>query len=317
MNKSRKTRQHGLSLVELLLAVFIAGILLAGIDGLLNSALLAQQQIDSRNDTLRQAHFAMQQMLRAVSATQRLLIPMAENTGTAWSESVRDVLAVTLDPTLDRNKDGWADANNDKDYLDSNNNGSRDVGEAERIDEDPGSDTNNDGGDGVAGIDDNGDGIVDNGRDKNDDDEDGVREEDPVNGVDDDGDGAIDEDPPADAENDNAPGQAGVDDDLDGATDEGLNGDNDEDGALNEDWLDTVVFFLAGTTLMQRIPNIDPVDGTDYGEYALAEDVSQLRIERMIGGDGVTVLVDITLTLSPAGVEPVTVNSRIRVESML
>ena len=312
-----KIRQHGLSLVELLLAVVIGGILLAGIDGLLGSALLTEWQIRSRNDTLQQARFAIQQMLRAVSGSQRLLIPLVENPATAWSESVRDVLAVTLDPTLDRDKDGWADANNDKDYLDNNQNGSRDAGEPERIDEDPSSDTNNDGGSGVVGIDDNDDGSVDNGRNSNDDDEDGVMEEDPVNGMDDDGDGAVDEAPLADAENDNAPGLPGVDDDLDGSTDEGLDGDNDEDGSLNEDWLDTVVFFLDGTTLMERIPSIDPADGTDYGEYALTEDVSQLRIERLVGGDGVTVLVDITLTLSPAGVEPVTVNARIRVGGAL
>lgn len=315
-----KTKQQGYTLVEMTLALLIAAILILGMDGILNTALQARRYAEDQNKTLQQARFAMQQMLTAVSKTRRLLLPMGDNPATAWSESIRDVLAVTLDPTMDRNKDGWADANNDKDYLDVNNNGSRDVDEPERVNEDTGGDINDDGEAGIKGIDDDGDGAVDESdatTASKDDDEEGTSDEDYLNGVDQDADGQIDEDISGDMNFDFAPGILGVDDDFDGSIDEGNIQDDDEDGSPNEDWFDTVVFFLNGTTLMQRIPDINPVDGTDYTEYPIAEDVSQLRVERILANDGESVLVDITLTISPVDIEPVTLNTRIGVASGL
>ncbi|MEH6503308.1 MAG: prepilin-type N-terminal cleavage/methylation domain-containing protein [Cycloclasticus sp.] len=308
--------QTGLSLIELLVAVAIAGLIIAGMQGLIVMALDAEDDTRARNDGLQQARFAMQTMVNAVAGTQRLMIPLGENPATAWSESVRDVLAVTLDPTIDRNNDGWADANNDKDYLDINNNGVRDIGERERIDEDVSHDMTNDGVSGIIGIDDNNNGEVDESN-VNDDDEDGAPNEDEQGNGDEDGDGTEDEDLSFDMSNDNAPGFLGVDDDYDGTVDEGNNDDDDEDGLRSEDWLDPVVFFLNGTTLMQRIPNIDPVDGTDYTEYPIADNITQLQIERVLGNDGSTVLVDITLQISPPTVEPINLNTRVRVGGRL
>ena len=250
----------------------------------------------------------------------RLLIPLGENPSTAYSESVRDVLAVTMPSTMDRDGDGWADANNDKDFLDKNQNGSRDAGEPERIDEDMDLDNYNNGQPGIIGIDDNGDGLIDNSSaaiPNRDNDEDGSSSEDRVNGIDDDNDGSIDEDFTHDMNDDGKSGIAGVDDDLDGVTDEGPLGDDDEDGSNNEDWFDPVVFFLSGTTLMQRIPNLNPADGTEFGEYPIAENVSQFRVERILGGDGSTVLVDITLELSPPDAEKVSLKTRIRLGGRL
>lgn len=315
-----KAKQQGYSLVEMTLALLISAILILGMDGILNTALQANRYGQDQNETLQQARFAMQQMLAAVSKTQRLMIPLGENPATAWSESVRDVLAVTLDPTMDRDKDGWADANNDKDYLDVNNNGARDIGEPERIDEDIGNDNNFDGAHGIKGIDDNGDGMIDNSSSANpddDNDEDGVPTEDRINNIDEDNDGAIDEDIHLDMNKDGAPGVIDMDDDFDGLVDEGKSDDDDEDGLRGEDWFDSVVFFLDGSTLMQRIPNINPVDGTDYAEYPIAENVTQFRVERILGNDGQTVLVDITLTISPVDIEPVTLKTRIGVASGL
>lgn len=314
-------KSHGYSLLELTLALSVAAILILGINGLLNSALQAVRLSHSQNNALQQARFAMQQMVQAVAGSQRLMIPLGENPATAWSESVRDVLAVTLNPTLDRDKDGWADANNDEDFLDINNNTLRDNGEPERIDEDLRANNTNDNAPGIVGIDDNGDGTADNSAaaDPNrDNDEDGSQVEDPINGIDDDNDGSVDEDITRDMNNDSAPGIAGVDDDYDGLTDEGGdNNDDDEDGLIREDWLDPVVFFLNGTTLMQRIPNINPIDGRDYGEYVIAENVSQFQVSRLSGGDTVSILVDITLTLSPPDTDPVTLNTQIRVGARL
>jgi prepilin-type N-terminal cleavage/methylation domain-containing protein len=311
-----KYTQTGLTLLETLISVAIAGILIAALSGIISTALNTEQTIHMQNDTLQQARFAMQRMSRAVNKSRQLLLPLGENTTTAWSESVRNVLAVSLDPTLDRDKDGWADANNDKDFLDVNKNGTRDAGEPERIDEDAAKDNTNDSQAGIKGIDDNGDGTIDL-LVVSDNDEDTLNYEDSINGIDDDGDGSIDEDTSDDMTNDGQPGVTGIDDDYDGSIDEGNKVDDDEDGLRDEDWIDSQVFFLNGTTLMERMPNINPADGTAYTEYAIAENVSQFRIERVLGANGSTVLVDITLTLSPSGGETVSLNTRIGVSGGL
>jgi len=311
---------YGFSLVELLIAVTIAGILIAGMQGLVSQALTAESIIRARNDSVQQGRFAMQLMVKSVRMTRRLMIPLGENPNTIYKESERDVLAVTMDPTQDLNRDGWADANNDKDFLDINNNGSRDAGEPERIDEDLFLDNTNDNSPGIIGIDDNGDGIVDNSSaatPHHDNDEDGVVNEDKVNGLDDDGDGSIDEDIPQDMNDDTKPGIAGVDDDYDGTVDDGTANDDDEDGVLSEDWLDPVVYFLNGTTLMQRVPNINPADGTDYQENPIAENISGFQVIRIPDGGGRVVLVDLMLEIRPVNGEPVSFRTSVGVGSGL
>lgn len=312
MNQQRLRLQQGVTLLELLMVVAISALLIAGMQGLISTGLNAESSTRTQNNAVQQARFAMQAMVKAVAGTQRLMLPLGENTATAWSESVRDVLAVTLDPRVDRDKDGWADANNDKDYLDINNNGSRDTGEPERIDEDHSHDMNNDGAPGLIAIDDDNDGFIDEDS-VNDDDEDSLINEDDMGGGDNDGDGSVNEDMSNEHSDDNAPGFLGVDDDYDGTVDEGNNDDDDEDGLRGEDWLDSVVFFLNGSTLMQRIPNINPADGTDYTEYPIADNVTQLRIERLMNIGTEIVLVDITLQISPPASEPIVLNTRVRV----
>jgi prepilin-type N-terminal cleavage/methylation domain-containing protein len=316
MTATHYSKQMGFTLLEILLALAIAGVLIAGLSGVISTALDAEQNTRLQNNTLQQARFAMQHLTRAICKTRRLQIPLAENTATAYSESIRNVLAVSLDPTLDRDKDGWADANNDKDFLDINKSGTRDAGETERIDEDFGKDNNSDGKAGIASLDDNGDGTIDAGS-PNDNDEDTVNGEDASNGIDDDGDGSIDEDFDTDMNTDTKPGISGVDDDFDGSIDEGSSDDDDEDGSRDEDWIDSQVFFLNGTTLKERLPNMNPVDGSQYTEYAIADNVSQFRVERVPGGNGSSILVDITLTLSPSSGEPVSVNTLVGVGSGL
>ncbi len=315
--KQQSHHQTGLSLIEILITISITGFLIAGMQGLLSTALNAETSIRAKNDSLQQGRFAMQLMVKSVRMTRRLMIPLGENPNTAYSESERDVLAVTLDPTLDRDKDGWADANNDKDYLDINNNGSRDAGEPERVDEDPSDDISNDNAPGIIGIDDDGNGSADDGLSATDDDEDGVGEEDPVNGIDDDNDGAIDEDSDKDIQSDNKSGLIAVDDDFDGNIDEDHIDDDDEDGSKDEDWLDPVVYFLNGTTLIQRIPNINPVDGTDYQENPIAENVTTFQVTRIPQGGGRSVLVDITLEITSSDGELVSFNTRVGVGSGL
>ena len=129
MQATSQRNQQGMSLLEIVISVAIAGMLMAGISSAISGAIEAQRNTRAQNEALQQTRFALNRMVTAVSKTRYLMIPLAENPATAWAESQRDVLAVTLDPTLDRDQDGWADANNDKDFLDVNNNGTRNVGE--------------------------------------------------------------------------------------------------------------------------------------------------------------------------------------------
>ncbi len=317
------TRENvaGFTLTEVLVTVGILALILVGLAGVLEQALKAESAIRERNDLTRQARFALDRMATAVSATRLLLLPLAENPGTAWSESIRDpgVLAMTLDPTLDRDGDGWADGNNDKDFLDLNQNATRDPGEPERIDEDTSADATYDSAHGIVGIDDDGDGSVDEGSPApggvfTDDDEQGGYNEDPINGLDDDGDGAIDEDWSAEQSGDAKPGIAGIDDDKDGQIDEGSTPDDDEDGIINEDWLDAAVYYLNGAVLLERLPDLNPNDGNDFTERVIAENVASFRVERIPQGAGRAVLVDITLGLAGDHAK-VQLHTRVRVRA--
>jgi hypothetical protein len=253
-------------------------------------------------------------MVTAVRGTNRLLLPLADSPKTNWRENVREqtvpasppegdsslataVLAVTLAPDLDIDGDGIADADNDKDG---------------RVDEDRSDDASNDGAAGIIGIDDDGDGAVDEGSIVPDDDEDAGDDEDFVNGADDDGDGSIDEDAPHDNNSDGQSGIAGIDDDGDGSVDEGHQHDDDEDGTRDEDWLDVHVFYLRGAELVERRPNLNPTDGTDFSEHVIAENVTRFRVERIPDVGKRAVLVDITLELAEPGGEAVSLNVRLR-----
>jgi len=318
--------RNGYSLPELLMATAISGLIMASLAGLLGQSLATETDAHQRNTLARQADFALQRMIDMSSRSTRLLLPLADNPATDWREHVREqtvppsppegsasfataVLALTLGPSYDFNEDGWADANNDKDFLDRNNNGIRDPGEAERIDEDLGSDNTNDGANGIIGIDDNGNGTADDGAPPSagvrlDDDEDGSPTEDRFNGIDDDGDGSVDEDTRGDMNADGSAGIAGVDDDLDGTIDEGIANNDDEDGSHNEDWYDPVVYYLNGDSLIERLPSTLDIDGDgaltgkDFTEAVIARPVSRFRVERIASGDSRPLRVDITLELA-------------------
>ena len=156
------------------------------------------------------------------------------------------------------------------------------------VDEDLGDDITNDGAPGIVGVDDDNDGTVDEASTR-DDDEDGLVDEDAVDGADDDGDGRIDED-------------------------SGSLADDDGDAVANEDWLDPIVFRLSGTTLLERIPNLNPLDGTDYTELPLAENVSQFRVERIPPGtEDRALLVLIALELVGPQGSTLSLSSHVRV----
>ncbi len=285
-------RQAGFTLPELLLALALAALLLAGLGDLAGMGWQARRAVAADSDAARQAEAALADMVRAVAASSALHIPGPDLPATTRDESVRDsddapasgsgphaVLAVRLPYRWDLDGDGYPDADNDRDG---------------RIDEDPPSDAGNDGKPGVRGIDDDGNGVADFGfspRADDDESNDLRADEDPLDGLDNDGDGRIDEDPPADANGDGQPGVAGVDDDGDGLVDEGSAADDDEDGRVDEDGWDVLVFYFdpASGTLHQRTPvpwdaNGDgQVNGADWLDEVIATGLRRLRVQRLAG----------------------------------
>ena len=318
--------QAGFTLIELVIATAFAALLIVGLGGVVGQVTVTRDAIQDRNELTRQARFAMEQMVRAVSHSRLLLLPLNDKPSTDWPEHIREqtvppsppigssllataVLAVTLPADQDLDGDGFADADDDRDG---------------RIDEDPPEDIHYDAAPGVYQIDDGGDGFVDEGPDADDDEAFFTSNEDPVNNVDDDGDANVDEDPPDDNNGDGCPGVCGVDDDGDGNIDEGGVGDDDEDGQQGEDWYNAVVFHLNSSTLVQRTPvpwdetGVGGISGRDFITSDLADNVTRFRVERVHGLAGAEQLVDITLELtSPETGEMVSLRTRVRVGGAL
>ncbi len=325
--------QSGLTLIEMTVSIAIAAIVLSGLQQLLSTGMTAMDAVGEQADRARQARFAMSRVVEAVAGSDRLLLPMADNPTTNYEENVRlqtvpasppqgtstlstAVLAVTLSRKVDIDADGIPDADNDGDG---------------RFDEDLPADTQNDGKAGVRDIDDDGNGTRDfwlSPAGDDDESNDLKQSEDPINSIDDDGDGSIDEDPAADNNGDGCPGLCGIDDDGDGLIDEAIQAggagsydataDDDEDGYSDEDWYDLVVFYLQGRSLIQRraVPwdeNQDNIlNGRDYVESTIADDVTLVRFERVPVASGHEQLVDITLTLGDSIDESITLNTTIR-----
>ena len=278
--------ESGMTLIEVILALAIGSILILGFGRVVRGALDVWYHSRARQELIYQGNFAMERITNAVTKTERLLVPLADNTGTGQDESLRDVLAVTLDPSLDRDNDGFADADNDKDG---------------NVDEDIPPDNTNDGAPGVVDIDDDNDGITDEANSR-DNDEDGSVAEDWINSTDDDGDGSTDEDIPR--RNDQFDAGAST-------------YDNDDDELESEDWLDAVVYFVTadGTALMERLPNLNPVNGNDYTERTIANaDTIIFTVDRLAftSGDR-AVLLDITLSLDDDQGGTVNLQSKVRV----
>jgi prepilin-type N-terminal cleavage/methylation domain-containing protein len=234
----RQTNEKGLTLVELLVTITILGIIATAAIPLLSTCLDIHSQGHARSQLYHEGLLAMERMTSGVRRCTFLLIPNAHNT-------TRNILAFS----------GFV--NDDDDYYFNDP-------LFPRIDEDLSSDMGKDGKHGIADIDDDGDGSVDewqmswNGED---DDEDAFWDwevnEDPVDGIDNDGDGNIDEDCRGDKNEDGAPGIAGMDDDGDGEVDEGDVGDDDEDNNTNEVGVIPMIYsYNSGTnTLTESVPS--------------------------------------------------------------
>lgn len=272
-----RSPEAGLSLIELMITIAISSIIILPVGGGMVQAINAWQYGSERSQLMYEANFALDRISDTVRSSRHLLYPL----GRIADNTVVNSLAVCLDPTLDLNNDGFADADNDHDGL---------------VDEDLGPDANFDGHPGILGVDDNNDGLIDNAAIP-DDDEDGLSNEDPAGDInndgnlDDDGDGFIDED-----------STSGVDEDGDGTTD--------------EDWYDSVVYFLNGTNLIERLPSTTDINGDfivtgqDYIERIIAENVEKFEIKRFSSGR--KIIIDISLALTSQYGTPLEMNTRIR-----
>lgn len=323
----KQCRQAGFTLIELMVAVVLAALLLAATNGIVSNALGTEDLVGERNDLMQDARFAMQRMVQATGNSRHLLLPLADKPASNWPENIREqtipasppvgdstfataVLAVALPEYVDLDHDGFPDADDDQDGL---------------IDEDLPNDAQHDFLPGIMLIDDDGDGQVDEGNGYSDD-ESSTTNDDPLNGMDDDDDGNVDEDPASDTNGDGCPGICGVDDDADGSIDEGNNDDDDEDGGTFEDPYDPVVFYLDNDSLIERTPvpwNEDgisapdgPVDGRDFVESVIAENVTLFRVERIAGSTNPQ-LVSLRLELTGPSGQVVSMDARVRVGGAL
>ena len=215
----KRFNHKGLTLVELLFATAILGIIAAAAIPLVSVLLESHNNGSARFQLYHEGLIAMERMTDGVKRSNFLLIPNAHS-------PTREILAFS------------GDVNSDNDFY---FNDSR----FPRIDEDPKKEMIDNGVSGIAGVDDDGDTLTDE-SDRNDDDEDGLVDEDQLDGTDNDGDGNVDEDTGDDAN------IAGMDDDADGSVDEGDARDDDEDGMINEDPLNpTIYFYDSGTNALK------------------------------------------------------------------
>ncbi|MFQ5560315.1 MAG: hypothetical protein ACE5FU_07010, partial [Nitrospinota bacterium] len=93
--------------------------------------------------------------------------------------------------------------------------------------------------------------------------------------------------------------------------------DNDGDGSQNEDWFDALVYFTGpgGSALIERMPNLDPVNGTDYTERVLLKASSvSFTVSRLRPPDGARgVLVALSLSVSGRTGESITFGTKVRI----
>ena len=259
------SHQRGMTLIEAIITLTTGALLMLSLSGALGGTLESGRSLDSRRQAAEASRFALNRIERHLRGSPTPVAPMRNNSA--------PILAVVLNPELDTDGDGFADADNDQDG---------------RSNEDPGADRFATGVNGLFGIDDDNDGLTDEtdvGTADNDD-EDGARNEDPANRIDDDGDGLVDEDTGADLNADGCSGICGVDDDADGSLDEGDAADDDEDGVSDEDWIDVITVQLIGQTLVESYPSRGAANGTNRVSATLAENVSSFTVTRTAQASG-------------------------------
>lgn len=229
------TGTAGLTLVELLVVITIMAVIAVGLSTFLSSVLNVHSDSRRTSALQREGLMIMERLTQGLRRSTMVMIPNAH-------APVRDLVAFS------------GTFNDDGDYF---------FGDTlfPRIDEDPHGDMNEDTFNGLAGIDDDGDGIADEtgaGLFNLDEDEDSQADEDALDGLDNDGDGNVDEDAADDLTDDGSSGVKYMDDNGNGTVDEGHVDDDDEDGLRNDDPFNEVVyrFDAAAGTLTESIPHL-------------------------------------------------------------
>ena len=269
--------QEGLTLVELLMAIAIFGLIAAGASTLLSASLEIQDQGEASYKLYQEGLIIMERLTSEVKTTTLLHIPNAHPNKQAFP---RDILAFS------------ANTNDDSDnYFNDDL--------FPRIDEDPDNILFTDGY-GIPGLDDDGDGSIDEiGTGKDDTDEDGAPNEETLDGIDNDDDGNIDEDLGKDSNKDSKSGISGMDDNNNGQVDEENAEDDDEDGTRNEDSPNLILYCFGAydtcqgnTTLYKVTP--DSNDGMTSATYTpISERVTKFQTTYLLDTD--TILIELTL----------------------
>jgi len=272
--------EKGVTLIELLIVLLILSIIVGGLTEMLAGGLKSSRENRAKTGLIEDANYAMNRIINATRETNWVFIPGDAN-------PVRDILAISA--MIDNDSDGV-------------------------IDEDWGADIGNDGLPGIAGFDDDGDGSVDEGGValKSDDDEDGAIDEDiPKNGIDNDLDGNYDEEFRADVNGFGCPGLCLRDDDADGSVDEGSINDDDEDGLVDEDPIDPLIFHIINGALYEKKIIWDSTtNANDITEKKVIDNVTQFRVERLLGVNGKTLL-KVTIEVTSGRGNSVTLESEI------
>jgi len=263
--------EKGLTLLELLISIAILAIVVGAATLFTSISINTQRECVARSTLYIEGLLAMERMGSGVRRCTYLLIPNAHR-------RTRDILAFS------------GKVNEDMDFYFNDP-------LFPKIDEDPDYDMNMDNQPGIQGLDDNGNGLVDESVDSEDDDEDLSKNEDLLDGVDNDGDGNIDEDFNGDANGDNRPGIAGIDDNGNGLVDDGGDAeDDDEDLSKNEDPLNASIYIFdsGSNTLRESFPHTG--ETTDLSQHVSFFQVTYEAPERIL----------IELTLSGVNGENVT-----------
>lgn len=252
--------EKGVSLLELLVVLLILSIIVGGLNEMLAGGLKSSMESRGKTKLINDIDYATDRIINATRGTGYVLIPLN-------AKPVRDILAIGA-------------------MVDNDNDGA--------VDEDWSSDLGNNGMPGLGGFDDDGDGLIDEngGGMKWDDDEDLKQNEDkPKNGLDDDGDGNYDEEFWSDINGDGCAGICLVNDDNDIDLDEGGLNNDDEDNMVDEDPVDPLIFYVKNGALYEKRILWNPNNNTnDITDSKLIDNVSQFRIERLMGQNGKTLL---------------------------
>ncbi len=96
----------GFTLIELLITMAIGSVVILGVSDVMSRTLQARDVVSTQNTMTREARFAMQQMVQAVSRTAQLRLPAADNPLTTPQENIRQQVHPAVPPPADNGLGG-------------------------------------------------------------------------------------------------------------------------------------------------------------------------------------------------------------------